>query len=74
MVKTFPEILLRQFLFPRSEHLLVSSATFLCKTQNILTLSMIVDYNLNSFFLRSLSLLCTDTVGLFQFINNQGLK
>ena len=50
MVKTFLKNIWRQFLFPRSEHLLVSSATLLCKTQNILTFSMLVYYNTNSFF------------------------
>ena len=35
MVKTFLKILWWQFLVPRSKHLLVSSATLLCKIQNI---------------------------------------
>ena len=42
MVKTFLKILWLQFLVPHSEQLLVSSATLLCKTQNILTLSLLV--------------------------------
>ena len=41
MVKTFLKILWWQFLVSRSEYLLVSSATLSCKTQNILTLSML---------------------------------
>ena len=55
------KILWWRFLVPRSEHLLVSSATLSCKTQNIFTLSMLVPlyYNTNSFFIRSFSL-CTD--------------
>ena len=44
MVKTFLKILWLQFLVPHSEHLLVSSATLLCKTQNILTSSLLVYY------------------------------
>ena len=51
MVKTFLKILWWRFLVPHSEHLLVSSATLSCMTQNILTLSMLVYYNTNSFFL-----------------------
>ena len=51
MVKTFLNIIWWQFLVPHSEHLLVSSATLSCMTQNILTLSMLVNYNTNSFFL-----------------------
>ena len=39
------------YLVLHSEHLLVSSATLSCKTQNILTLSMLVYYNTNSLFL-----------------------
>ena len=35
MVKTFLKVLWWQFLVPRSKHLLVSSATLLCKIQNI---------------------------------------
>ena len=57
MVKTFLKILWWRFLVPHSEHLLVSSATLSCMTQNILTLSMLVYYNTNSFFLRSFSLM-----------------
>ena len=45
MVKTFLKILWWRFLVPHSEHLLVSSATLSCITQNILTLSMLVYYN-----------------------------
>ena len=44
MVKTFLKILWWQFLVPSSEYLLVSSATLLCKTQNILTAWMLVYY------------------------------
>ena len=76
IVKPFLNLLWQQ-VFPHSEHLLFSSATLLCKAQNILTLTMIVYYNTNFFFLRSFSLMrcTTDTaVGLFQLINNQGLK
>ena len=51
MVTTFLKILWWRFLVPHSEHLLVSSATLSCMTQNILTLSMLVYYNTNSFFL-----------------------
>ena len=49
------------FLVPRSEHLHVRSATVSCKTQNSLTLSMLVPihYNINSFFLKRFSL-CPD--------------
>ena len=55
MVKTFLKILGWRFLFlARSEHLLVSSVTLSCKTQYILTLSMLVYYKLNSFFLRNI--------------------
>ena len=54
MVKAFLKILWWPFLVPRSEHL-VSSATLSSKTQIILTLSMLVYYNTNSFFLRSFS-------------------
>ena len=50
MVKTFLKILWCWFFFP-TQHLLVSSVTLLCMTQNILTLSMLVYYNTNSFFL-----------------------
>ena len=56
-IKTFLKTLWWRFLVPRSEHLLVSSATLSSKTQNILTLSMLVYYNKNSFFLRSFSLM-----------------
>ena len=42
MVKTFLKILWWQFLVPHPEHFLVSSATLLCMTQNILVLSMLV--------------------------------
>ena len=38
---------------PHSEHFLVSSATLPGMTQSILTLSILVYYNTNSFFLRS---------------------
>ena len=38
---------------PHSEYLLVSSATLSCMTQIILTLSMLIYCNTNSFFLRS---------------------
>ena len=41
LVKTFLKILWWRFLVPCSEHLLVSGATLLFKTQNILTLSML---------------------------------
>ena len=57
MVKTFLKIIWWRFLVPRSEHLLVSSATLSSKTQNILTLSMLVYCNTKSFFLRSFSLM-----------------
>ena len=57
MFKTFLKILWWRLLVPHSEHLLVSSATLSCMTQNILTLSMLVYYNTNSFFLRSFSLM-----------------
>ena len=50
-IKTFLKTLWWRFLVPRSEHLLVSSATLSCKTQNILTLSMLVYYHTNSIFL-----------------------
>ena len=46
---------LSKFFVPRSEHLLVSSASLLCKTQNILTLPMLVYCNTSSFSLRSFS-------------------
>ena len=48
-IKTFLKTLWWRFLVPRSEHLLVSSATLSCKTQDILTLSMLVHicYNTN---------------------------
>ena len=52
----FLKIIWWRFLLSRSEYLLVSSATLSCKTQNILTLSMLVYYNKNSFFLRDFSL------------------
>ena len=52
MVQTFLKILWRWILVPRSERH-VSSA-LLSKTWNISSLSIIVYYNTNSFFLRSL--------------------
>ena len=55
MVKTFLKIFWWWFLVPHSDHLLVSSATLSCMTQNILTLSVLVYYNTNSCFLRSFS-------------------
>ena len=61
MVKTFLKILWWRFLVPHSEHLLVSSVTLSCVMQNILTLSMLVYYNANSFYSMFLS-------------NNQGFK
>ena len=42
MVKTFLKIISWQSVVPHAEHLLVSSATLLCRTQNILTLSMLL--------------------------------
>ena len=51
MVRTFLKNFWWWFLVPHSDHLLVSSATLSCMTQNILTLSMLVYYNTNSFFL-----------------------
>ena len=57
IVKTFLKILCWRFLVPCSEHFLVCSATLSSETQNILTLSMLVYYNTNSFFLRSFSLM-----------------
>ena len=39
-IKTFLKTLWWRFLVPRSEHLLVSSATLSCKTQNILTINV----------------------------------
>ena len=76
-IKTFLKTLWWRFLVPRSEHLLVSSATLSCKTQNILTLSMLVHicYNTNIIQLFSrMFLTYALTAGLFQFINNQGFK
>ena len=64
MVKNFLKVLWWRFLVPRSERLLVSSATLLCKTQNISTLSMLVWYNTNIFFLRGFSLRYTYTACL----------
>ena len=64
MVKTFLKILWRRFFVPRSKRLLVSSATLSCKTRNILTLSMLVYYNINSFLSEKFN---------NQF-NNQGFK
>ena len=49
-VQTFLKILCWGFLVPRSESLVVSSATLLCKTWNISALSMLVYYNTNNFF------------------------
>ena len=43
------------FFVLRSEHLLFSSVSLMCKTQNILTLPMLVYCNRNSFSLRSFS-------------------
>ena len=54
MVKTFLKILWWRFLVPRSNCLLVSSTTLSCKTQNIVTLSMLVLIQI-AFFLRSIS-------------------
>ena len=71
MVKTFLKILWWQFLVPSSEHLLGSSATLLCMTQNILTLSMLVYYNTNSFFLRCFSLMFLTFVLLCNFITSK---
>ena len=42
MVKTFLKIIWWQSVAPHSEHLLVNSATLSCRTQNILTLSMLL--------------------------------
>ena len=42
MVKTFLKIIRWQSVVPHSERLLVSSATLSCRTQNILTLSMLL--------------------------------
>ena len=42
MVKTFLKIIRWQSVFPHSERLLVSSATLSCRTQTILTLSMLL--------------------------------
>ena len=50
----FLKILCWQFLVPRSERLLISSATLSCKT-NMSTFSMLVYFNTNGFFLRSFS-------------------
>ena len=74
-IKTFLKILWWRFLVPRSEYLLVSNATLSCKTQNILTLSMLVSisYNTNSFVLKRF-LTFALTAGLFQFNDNQGFK
>ena len=55
MVHTFLKILWWRFFVPCLERLLVSSATLSCKTLNISTLLMLVNYNKNSFFLRSSS-------------------
>ena len=71
MVKTFLKILWWRFLVPHSEHLLVSSATLSCMTQNILTLPMLVYYNTNSFFLRHFSLMFLTFVLLLNFITSK---
>ena len=52
---------------------LVSSATLLYRKQIILTTSMSVYYNTNSFFLRRISHLCSDCWSV-QFINSEVLK
>ena len=78
MVKTFLKILWWRFLVPHSEHLLVSSATLSCMTQNILTLSMLVYYNTNSFFLSfslmHLLLVCSSSLIIKVLSNNQSFK
>ena len=73
MVTTFLKNFWWRFLVPHSEHLLVSSATLLyMMTQNILTLSMLVYYNTNSF--KKFLTYALTAGGLFQFINNIGFK
>ena len=66
MVKTFLKILWWRFLVPQSEHLLGSSAISSCMTQNVLTLPMLVYYNINNFFLSfslmHLPLLCSSSL------------
>ena len=75
-IKTFLKILWWQFLVPHSEHLLVSSATLLCKTQNILNLSMLVPISciMQTAFFWEVYHFYALTADLFQFINNQGFK
>ena len=55
-LKPFQKLFGDDFYLDRSEHLLVSSATLSCKTQNTLTLSVLVYYDTNSFFLQEISL------------------
>ena len=65
------QIFLFQRILQAPQHLLVTSAPLLCRTQNILTLSMSVYYNTNSFFLRRFSPMhCLDGhAWSVQFIN-----
>ena len=74
MAKTFLKIFWWRFLVPRSEHHLVNSASYRVRHKIFWTLSMLVYYNTNSFFLRSFSLMNWLLVCSIQFINNQGFK
>ena len=74
MAKTFLKIFWWRFLVARSEHLLVNSASYRVRHKIFWTLSMLVYYNTNSFFLRSFSLMNWLLVCSIQFINNQGFK
>ena len=51
LVPIFLKVLCWRFIVPHSQLLLVNCKTLSCKTRNILTLSMLVYYNMNSFCL-----------------------
>ena len=74
MVKTFLKIIWWRFLVLHSEHLLVSSATLSCTYDKIFWLCQ-CKYTIIQMWLFSKFLTYANvTVGLFQFINNQGFK
>ena len=69
MVQTFLKMIWWRFFVPRSERLLISSATLSSETWNISASSVLVYCYTNNFFLRSFSLMHWSV----QFIN-QGFK
>ena len=73
MVKTFLKIIWWRFLVLHSEHLLVSSATLPCTYDKIFWLCQ-CKYTIIQMWLFKFLTYAHFTVGLFQFINNQGFK